>query len=258
MSGPAELPEEPMPPRKRRGCWKKAGIALVVFMAAAGVPVYVFVVPFVRHMNAQLDVYYVCGFALRLYAQEHNGRYPPLSSQPGKLMVDAETLYPEYMEDYEAWTYPGDSMPGTPEEREQNPAILVDDQSYFYLGYVILDEREARAFAEAYKKRIAEGGDFTEDLKVPPGEGNARGDTIFRLCKGVEHVIAGLEGREDDGYAGELAARIPVILQRPKDGQRKPIVFTLNGTFMLDRQMGRFPYTHEMANILSELDALGK
>jgi len=259
MSGPDALPEEQAPPRKRLGCWKKAGIALFLFLAVAGVLVYVYVVPFVRYVHAQLDVYYGCGFALRLYAQEHNGQYPPLSSEPGKLMVDAETLYPEYMTDYEAWTYRGDPMPGTSEEREQNPAIFVDDQSYFYLGYVILDEREARAFAEAYKKRIAEGGDFTDDLEVAPGQGNAGGDTIFRLRTNIERIIAGIDGREaDDAYASELAARIPVILQRPREDLKKPIAITLDGTFMPQAQMGRFPYTPEMVDILLELDALGQ
>ena len=259
MSGPDALPEE-QAPRKGLGCWKKVGIAALLLAALAGIVFYAFALPTIRHVYAQTNVYYMCGFACELYAKEHNGRYPPLSSQPGKLMVDAETLYPEYMEDYEAWTYPGDPMPGTAEEREQNPAILVDDHSYFYLGYVILDEREARAFAEGYKKRIAEGGDFTDDLNVPPGQGNAGSDTIFRLRKGVEHVIAGLAGRDDDGYAEELAARIPVIFQRPDSGRRRLVVYTLDRSHMADPppRMGRFPYTPEMVDILLELDALGQ
>ena len=57
---------------------------------------------------------------------------------------------------------------------------MVDDHSYLYLGYMILSDADVKAFADAYRQRLADGLPFDEDLRTSDGE------RVWRLCEGIE------------------------------------------------------------------------
>jgi len=90
------------------------------------------------------------GLVCKIFANESAGEvWPELSPQVGKLTFgDENKLYPEYMTDLSVLTCPAEAG---------NPPLLIDDHSYIYLGYVVMDEDDLNAFAEAYKERIAKG-----------------------------------------------------------------------------------------------------
>lgn len=112
------------------------------------------------------------------YMGTADGFYPPLSSQRGVLMFSPKAI-------------PSDESIGIsltcPTMRKAKkpttgPASPFDDQSYFYLGYAVLDENDIEAFAQAYRKQTAVGGTFEGDLAVETAEGTR---ILHRLREGA-------------------------------------------------------------------------
>lgn len=76
-------------------------------------------------------------------------------------------------------------------------------QDYIYLGYVVRDQQEAAALAEALIDRS--GTDLSADIDSPA-------HTFYRLAKDVELRL--LEGPKDDAAAERLRATLPVMVER--------------------------------------------
>ncbi len=195
---------------------------------------------------------YLYELASRFASVDTGGLFPPLSSVPGRLIYDPEFLRNQIgiVRDHFC-----DSDPNPPA-----PALLVhsndafknvDDWSYVYLGYVIESQAQLEAFAAAYKRIVAEGGDFTADLKVPMGQGNCRGDTIYRLRTKAEllKVLPCLEGR-----LGEL----PVVIEWPgnhRDGVAQAMFYGAESQVQLTYP-GEWPMTEAAIALLRELDGM--
>ena len=130
---------------------------------------------------------------LREYAEENRGMFPPLSSQPGVLMFPAEAIPHEAIPQKEDI---GPSLTCTTirfsNQPTTGPVSPFDDQSYFYLGYALLNDDAVEAFAQAYRKRISEGGTFDEDLVVEDAEGT---HILHRLSKDVRDVLRASQDR---------------------------------------------------------------
>lgn len=144
-------------------------------------------------------------------------------------------------------------------EVTQVPGAPIDDWSYVYLGYVIENQAQLELFASVYNRIVAEGGDFTQDIKVGPGEGNCGTDTIYRLRSG-EKLIALLP------CLREKLETIPLVIEWPEN-HRGPVARVV--TLALDspektpdsrvkalKYPGEWPMTEEAMAVLRELDAL--
>lgn len=131
------------------------------------------------------------GLVFKIYSLEHNGAWPTLS-EPGRFMCDAGVIFPDYLTDTTVLVCPGDPD-GQPEGSGE---ALVDDQSYFYLGYAMTGEFTARAFLDAYAEQASGSGDFSTALQHG-------GVTLHNLAEGVE--------RELDGAS---QSEIPVLFDR--------------------------------------------
>lgn len=219
----------------------------------------------------QLDVVF------KMFAAEHPDKlYPPLSPEPGRLMFanDAEgysNVYPEYLTDLSDLSImlcprtAGYSEPGSPRD-ESDVNFLLDDHSYFYLGYAVLNDDEVEAFAEEYRRRIAEGRGFLDDMAVAQGKGNLGTNTIFRLRDDIERVIhADALAKAQQAPAGSPSAgasvptsEIPVMIERP-DNHSMPggSVLYLDGHVDFIDFPGRWPMTKKTMSVLKELDAMG-
>lgn len=208
---------------------------------------------------------------LREYTNENEGMFPPLSSQPGILMFSPEAVPPKNsIIGPLPLTCPTAryAKKGT---RTQNATYMqtspFDDQSYFYLGYAVLDDDDVEAFAQAYRKQVAEGGAFDKDLVVQEGEGTR---VLHRLSLDVKevwratqdpHSVSPHEGRES-GFDSPctVTTDVPVLIERDLghvytdwDGPPRGanVLYLYDGIRFVER--GTWPMTEKTQRILAEL-----
>ena len=198
------------------------------------------------------------GLACKMYAAEHDGRYPSLSPEPGRLMLSRAGFSPEYLHDISAlvcpavaeWNYIGDSFSLG---RSQRPTEdLEDDRCYVYLGYALTNDAEVRAFADAYRARPEAGDGFSEDLIVPEGQGNTGANRIYRLREGIERLfIADVHHPSPDSIA---PSQIPIVIEWPENHQRTGgYVLYMDGHVQFMPYPGRWPMTKETISMLKSL-----
>ena len=204
------------------------------------------------------------GYVLRQYSNEVKGAYfPPLSSQPGVLMFAADEIPKKDV------IGPLLTCPTTryAEQPTTGPASPFDDQSYFYLGYAVLNDDDVEAFAKAYRERLAEvespeGRAFHEDLVVQIG---GRTRVLHRLREGVENVLLAESAAPTDEVAAtaRIQNEIPVLIERDLgghieylEGSATPIrvakVLYMSGDVRVVPS-GKWPVTEKTQRILAEL-----
>ncbi len=216
-----------------------------------------FVWPWVQGILVRLDLYYILSFAPAQYSGEHEGMFAPLSPEPGRLMYDWQAVFPNYIvaDSLEVFVHPRDSFRVDGGFTDaQRAELLIDDHSYFYLGYLITDDREALAFADAYRQRLASGGDFTTDLQVAEGQGNFGGAVIYRLRGDMYTFLreqTALDLPEEDTYI----RRAPLLIQRPRPNDTALLVSGYS--YPVDEvPRGEFPATETILEMLMSLDAM--
>lgn len=206
---------------------------------------------------------------LRQYAERNREMFPPLSTQPGVLMFSPEVIPPEddLLRSLTCPTvrYSRKGTAGYKVARMETPPF--DDHSYFYLGYAVLNDDAVEAFAQAYRKKIAEGGTFDEDLVVEDREGT---HVLHRLSIGVKEVLSAAQDRLSvspnagrEAYyqvPGVVTTDVPLLIERDLghvssdwDGPpRGAYVLYLNvGLQFVER--GTWPITEKTQRILAEL-----
>ena len=204
--------------------------------------------------------------ALKRYADGHAGEYPALSSKSGVLMFTPDWVPPE------TDLGPRLTCPTlrNAEKPMTGPASPFDDQSYFYLGYALRSDEAVEAFAKAYRKRIAEGGNFDEDLVVEDSEGK---HVIHRLAQGVDEVLRKEHDRlslspyegNDAGYQEmeplTVCDDVPVMIERDlghvcfdcADGAPRVAHVLFLNAGIRDVAPGTWPITEKTQRILAEL-----
>lgn len=141
------------------------------------------------------------------YAKDAEGKvFPPLNPAAGALMFDPASVFPKYVASTEIFACPSDVM--SDPEAPRDTADGVNDESYVYLGYVIMNDEEMASFVEVYEARVEAGLGFEEDLPAPPGKGSFGGDVFLRFGDNAVAVA------KDKGV--ELGA-IPVIWDQAAD-----------------------------------------
>jgi len=186
------------------------------------------------------------------YSKANAGMFPPLSSTPGRLMfvegIEGELFPSGLRRDFICEFDYQDSRAVT-----EVPGAPLDDWSFVYLGYVIENQVQLELFAEAYKRIIAEKGDFTQDIDVASGLGNCGTDKLHRLRSwdNLLEILPCLRGRLDS---------IPLVIEWPEN-HRGPVakVVSLEPDSRGEAMAfpGEWPMTEAAIRVLRELDALG-
>lgn len=207
------------------------------------------------------------GLVCRMVAEEDpEGYFPPLSVEPGRLMFSSEAacgqvgVYPEYLPETVICTCPsnGKLFGEIESQLKTNPGIGLNDQSYFYLGYVVSNDDQVKAFAEVYRQQVKRGESFCDNLPAPPGRGSFGGDAFLRLQIKVERK--GAPGSDDPEVLAKIMAGIPVMVERPiRHGRNRAAsnVLYLDGHVESIKYPGKWPVTEATINTLLELDRLG-
>ena len=130
------------------------------------------------------------GLVCKMFANEHNGYFPPLSPIPGNWVVDANRLYPEYFSDLSILICPDSPFGGEDtfrlrnnfEHPDANPGDwspdCVSSLFYTYTGYSLLSDEEAYALYEAYEQGNPEFyqlADINAQVPVWPDSGRIQG-----------------------------------------------------------------------------------
>ena len=106
------------------------------------------------------------GVALKEYAKDHDGNYPPLSIQQGQLMMPSGDMIPRYLDGKYVFicsTYNRDSIVNKAES-------FVADRYSYYISHVITTEAEGLVYVEAYKAAALAGNGFDHDFVSKDGK----------------------------------------------------------------------------------------
>ena len=194
----------------------------------------------------------------KAYAKEHDGLLPPLDPELGRLMFERTIMSSQYGVSGLSVTCEYDETAPIPQRAyRDNPDFtkdpnLIDDFSWWYLGYEIHNEEEGRSFVLAYLKRVLDGGNFESDL---PG---ANGSTITftRLRRLPDPNFLNDQPDQDSKESLDI---IPVFVERPghygrlKGGH----VVYCDGHCEYIKYPGKFPMSKSFIETLETLDKLG-
>lgn len=195
--------------------------------------------------------------ACREYAVQHEGSFPPLDPEPGRLMFDRHIMSNEYGVTGRTVTMEYDaSAPASWIAYQKDPLLaqnkdLIDDHSWWYLGYVITNEDEAEVFLTAYLEQVMANHCFAPDQHPSSAD-----EKLKRLHLSASHLKT-MAARQDIQDAA--LAQIPVFIERPGHyaGYSGGWVMYLDGHSEFIDYPGRFPMTTRVIGMLRLIDALG-
>ncbi len=245
---------------------RKIGDAPVFLLMSVAVAVLLLSIPMFFHTLTALtrtacqSNQKMHGLGCSLFAKEEDGLYPPLSMEPGRLAyavgeVCGQHCQPdEWLCDARIMVCPGDSDYGALSVMNAGPDDfrLMDDWSYFYLGYAVGSDAEMQAFSKAYLERMARGEPLCEDIKVGGGQGSNGSDTLFRLRRGMFQTV----NAQGEVRPLDYLFKVPVLIERRGNHPEDAIhVLWLAGNGSLVRP-GQWPNTDETMAALAAMDAL--
>jgi len=195
------------------------------------------------------------GITLKMYANENDGKFPPLAPYKGVWMLDLERLYPEYLNDPAVLVNP--SLPDAQEIEGRLSKLLAESpvdwkevtmlaaRSYTYTNWTVQDDSEVKELREGYMQLAK--ADYDDDLEF--------GDRIFyRFREGIERFMI----TDINNPAGSAMAQsdIPVLFEtirgKPPGGVlRRPVgynVLYMDGHVELITYGEQFPATEAAAD----------
>ncbi|MCC6156111.1 MAG: hypothetical protein IT367_20265, partial [Candidatus Hydrogenedentes bacterium] len=175
----------------------------------------------------------------KTYAGVKRGEYlPTLSSVAGQFTFDPDRFVPFHLDEPIRL-----SCPASPYACA-TPAL--DDQSYFYPGYVLLTEGDVAVFAAAYAAKLSAGGDFSDDLPASTSYGNS----VLRIREGLFHGSS-----PSQLIFSVYDFKTPILIEWPDnhDDLRGGNVLYMDGHIEWIEYPGKFPMTVATMNILSNL-----
>jgi prepilin-type processing-associated H-X9-DG protein len=234
--------------------------------------------------------------AMEIYMFASPGeRFPPLAHDAGRLMFDAESMFSDLLHDSTVFVSPAHPDASKLLKNRIDFPALIDDHSYYYLGYMILHDRSFKLFTEDYKIWIESGRPIPELNEIYPEYSDAIEQRREIRQKEYEAMIAELQARGGDPryvkwnsaiYIGEdernlryrlregvarflvtdigdprayirQQARVPVLIERPElHGDGGHVLF-MDGHVEFIPYPGKFPMTEEYIAGLRALDTLG-
>ncbi len=122
-----------------------------------------------------------------MYAGEHNGEYPSMTPTPGCFTFNFDQTYPDYINDLTILVCPQDQVYkfSLPDDFFRNPKYVRDRNSYFYLGYVLLNAEEGQAFIKTCIQRLAANEWLSGELPAPEGKGSGGGNVFLPFAQNV-------------------------------------------------------------------------
>ena len=134
-------------------------------------------------------------------------------------------------------------------DTKENPNVLIDDHSYFYLGgYYITNDSEMQAFADVYRSAIENGRSFDRDLEVAKGEGTWGGDFIIRRQNTFGYLVV----------MQSTPPPSPIAIERLDNHKNGANVLYSDGHVEWVPYPGKWPMTETTVKILQSLDTLGE
>ena len=193
------------------------------------------------------------GLVFKMYANEHKGRFPVIDDRKGNLAPEGEEIFPEYLSDVLVLKCPG-NVEHTAKRGDTVPEMLrqINDQSYFYLGWVVTNEQEGLTLLDAYGSLDVD--DREKDVQVARGKGTAGSTTIYRLREGIERFL--ITDINDPHSSATAQSTLPIMWERP--GHHEPDggnVLYMDGHVEFVRYPGKFPMTPKFMDRLIELSA---
>jgi prepilin-type processing-associated H-X9-DG protein len=193
------------------------------------------------------------GVYFKMFANENPLRcFPALSPKAGHLMFANDNpgmkpMFPEYVEDPTIMICPDDSAHKSVLKRPGQE--LMDDYSYFYLGYAVSSVEDLQAFSDAYTARIAAKLPFDGDLDTPRGK-------LYRLREGVERFL--ITDINDPAAAAKAQSSIPILIEDRHHDPDGGNVLYMDGhvEFLRYQSGGFFPMNKATMDILKSLGAL--
>ena len=191
------------------------------------------------------------GLVFKMYANESKGeKFPVIDDKRGNLAPEGDAIFPEYLTDLNVLRCPSDPE-SQPIRRPQTPDEI-NDESYFYLGWVVTTEEEGLALLDAYESLDLTQRD--EDIEVAAGKGSVGGDVIFRLREGIERFF--ITDINNPAGSAVMQSSIPIMWDRP--GHHLPggaNVLYMDGHVEFVRYPGEFPMTVRFMERLEEVSA---
>jgi len=194
------------------------------------------------------------GLVFKIWATEHDGRWPRVSTRRGNFMAKASDIYPNYLTDVLFLRCPGNAEHKPAERGDPVPDLLrqITDKSYFYLGWVLTNEEEGLSLLDAYESKALAGA--YEDIPVPMGKGTGGQNVIHRIYEGVERFL--ITDTNDPTAPARMQSGIPVMWERP--GHHEPDggnVLYMDGHVEFVEYPGKFPMTPKFMDRLIEISA---
>jgi prepilin-type processing-associated H-X9-DG protein len=192
------------------------------------------------------------GLVMKMFANESRGElFPRLDPRPGHLMMLGNIVFPEYVTDVSVYISPAHPEAAELKERAtKDPLSIIDDHSYWYLGYAVTTEEAGLAFIEAYKNAVKNGEVPNEDRT------DTSAGVIPRLREGVERFY--ITDINDPSSSARIQSEIPIMIERPGMQEGGASVLFLDGHVEFIKYPGEFPMTEKFIQALESLDALKK
>jgi prepilin-type processing-associated H-X9-DG protein len=155
-----------------------------------------------------------------------------------------------------AFCCPSQELP--PRTRDEE---LIDDQSYFYLPHVVLDDIRGKRYAEALRALMSERAEIAFNIEVPNGYGSNKKDELLRADQGVARHFVEYSNIPDydmqKAVHAAVDAQIPIIVEwpshHPEPGSH---VLYLDGHVEFLKYPGPFPMTEHFIEAMRQLDQL--
>lgn len=192
--------------------------------------------------------------------RNHRGEYwMPLSKTPGQLAPAPTPEFLKFLQDRnrDQTLFISPPHPDAKQMRKEalaNPASAFTDDSYWYLGYVITNEKAGLAFVNTDKKAIEETG-------KPPTEDHisVRSHyTNFRCHRDALGMTDRLKRLETGGclYTPPPTTPFPVVIERPGLQPGGGRVIFSDGHVEFMEYPGKWPMTEKFITALESLDSL--
>lgn len=180
----------------------------------------------------------------RTYAEMHDGLWPALASSHPPFTFESGSV-PDGLAIGERLRFPLDSpvstlLIGHLNNHKAYTLNRLDLTDCWYLGYAVTNEREALALIDT----VQDNQPREDHIEVGPGRGTLGSHRLYRLHNNLSDRLLedGVIQDEDSG----LAARIPVLIQRPAEA-RAWVAF-LDGHAELLPYPSAFPLTAAIVN----------